>query len=343
MDKTNHVTIIAEAGVNHNGDMELAKKLIDAAADAGADYVKFQSFQADKLVNKTAEKADYQKASTDPVETQWEMLKRLELSDDDHDLLIAHCEKRGIKFLSTPFDQLSIALLRSKGIHIGKIPSGELTNKPFIALMAIAFEKIIISTGMCTLEEVMAATHVLMEAGAKKENITVLHCNTEYPTPMQDVNLRAMESLRYACKTEVGYSDHTLGIEIPIAATALGATIIEKHFTLDRTMPGPDHKASLEPAELKAMVIAIRNVELAMSGSGVKEPSPSEMKNMVIARKSIHLASDIPKGQIIERSDLVMLRPGDGISPMDVDSVVGKKTTQQLKANDKLVWEHLES
>ncbi len=343
MDNKNHVIIIAEAGVNHNGDIELAKNLIDAAADAGVDYVKFQSFKADKLVNKTAQKADYQKAAGDPIETQWEMLKRLELSEEDHDTLIAHCKKRNVAFLSTPFDQSSIALLRSKGINIGKIPSGELTNKPFVELMAIAFEKIIISTGMCTLEEVMAATHVLMEAGSQKENITVLHCNTEYPTPMADVNLRAMESLRYACKTDVGYSDHTLGIEIPIAAVALGATIIEKHFTLDRNMPGPDHKASLEPAELKAMVMAIRNVELALSGSGVKEPSPSEMKNMIIARKSIHAAKELPQGHVIVPGDLIMLRPGDGISPMDVDTVVGKKTIKDLKANDKLQWEHLES
>ncbi len=338
----NHVLIIAEAGVNHNGDMALARKLIDAAAEAGVDYVKFQTFKADNLVNKEAEKADYQKATTNKSETQWEMLKRLELSERDHDELITYCEQKGIRFLSTPFDIASIQLLKSRAINIGKIPSGELTNKPFIEAMAKAFDRLILSTGMCTIDEVVQAIAVLTAAGALLENITVLHCNTEYPTPMSDVNLRAMETLRNVCRTTVGYSDHTIGIEVPIAAVALGAQLIEKHFTLDRNLPGPDHKASLEPGELKAMVNSIRNIELAMSGNGIKEPSASEKKNMVIARKSIHIARNIPNGKIIEEEDLIMLRPGDGISPMEIDQVLGRKTKHALNANDKLQWAQLE-
>lgn len=336
------VIIIAEAGVNHNGSIEMAKSLVDVAADAGVDYVKFQTFKASKLVNEDAEKAEYQKNATDSTESQFSMLKKLELNEQDHDELIAYCGQKGIKFLSTPFDEESIDLLRSKGIKIGKIPSGELTNKPFLKKMAASFEQIILSTGMSTMDELSEAVTVLLANGSSQDRITILHCNTEYPTPMSDVNLKAMLNIEAVCKTQVGYSDHTLGIEVPVAAVALGAVLIEKHFTLDKQLPGPDHRASLEPQELKAMVKAIRNVERAISGSGIKEPSESEKKNIQIARKSIHAKSDLSQGHVIQENDLIMLRPADGISPMRIDDILGKKLNINIKANQPIKWQDLE-
>jgi N-acetylneuraminate synthase len=335
------VLIIAEAGVNHNGSISNAKKLIDVAADAGVDIVKFQSFKAENIASKKASKADYQRQTTNNSESQFEMLKKLELSEKDHDELLAHCKKKGIQFLSTPFDLESIDLLVAKGINIGKIPSGEITNLPYLQAMAKAFPQIILSTGMSDMQEIKNALNVIEEAGTQKENITILHCNTEYPTPMQDVNLKAMNYIGHELDVTVGYSDHTLGIEVPIAAVALGAIIIEKHFTLDRNMEGPDHRASLEPAELKAMVSAIRNIEKAIAGSGIKKPSTSELKNKAIARKSIHLAKELPGGHILLNTDLVMKRPGSGISPMQVASIIGRQLKTALPADHLLLSEDL--
>lgn len=330
------VLIIAEAGVNHNGSMDNARKLIDVAVEAGVDIVKFQSFKADKIASKNATKASYQQETTDKKESQLEMLKKLELSEADHDTLLNYCNEKGITFLSTPFDNESITLLHSKGITIGKIPSGEITNLPYLRQMAQTFPQIILSTGMCTMQEVRDAYHLLVNAGTSPANITILHCNTEYPTPMQDVNLTAMNAIGRDLNVPIGYSDHTLGIEIPIAAVALGATVIEKHFTLDRTMEGPDHRASLEPDELKAMVKAIRNIELAMTGSGIKEPSASEARNMSIARKSIHLKQALSSGHSLTENDLVMKRPGTGISPMHLEQIMGRKLATDLPAEHLL-------
>jgi N-acetylneuraminate synthase len=314
----------------------MAMQLIDAAAEAGVDYVKFQTFKADKLVSRDAGMADYQKTNTGTDESQYEMLRKLELSAEHHEVLIAYCKKKQVEFLSTAFDLDSIDLLVSMGITLGKVPSGEITNKPYLEKMARSFERIILSTGMCTMEEITDAIGVMEANGKRRDQITVLHCNTEYPTPMQDVNLKAMHHIASVCGTAIGYSDHTLGIEVPIAAVALGATLIEKHFTLDCTLPGPDHRASLEPAALKAMVSGIRNIELALSGDGFKKPSASEAKNMAIARKSIHLAQDCATGHVLIASDLTMMRPGDGISPMRMDDVIGKTLKQDCKANHKL-------
>lgn len=336
------VLIIAEAGVNHNGSMENAFKLIDAAVHAGVDIVKFQTFKAEKIASKTAVKAAYQQQATGNKESQFEMLKKLELSDHDHDELIKYCTEKNIQFLSTPFDEESAELLKTKGITVGKIPSGEITNLPYLQAMAKTFPVIILSTGMADMQEIREALQVLIDAGVKKENITILHCNTEYPTPMQDVNLLAMNHIARELGVSIGYSDHTLGIEVPTAAVALGATVIEKHFTLDRNMEGPDHRASLEPGELKAMVAAIRNIEKAIGGSGIKEPSPSELKNKAIARKSIHAAKDLPAGHTLAGSDLVMKRPGSGISPMHISQVVGKKLRKGLAADQLLSLEYLE-
>jgi N,N'-diacetyllegionaminate synthase len=318
------VIIIAEAGVNHNGSMENAKKLVDVAVEAGVDYVKFQTFKTEKLVSKIAQKASYQKANTDDGDSsQYAMLKRLELSESMHHEIIAYCQLKGIRFLSTPFDEDSIALIKSLGVTIGKIPSGEITNLPYLRAMAEAFPELIISTGMCSIKEVEDAVDIVCKAGAARENITVLHCNTEYPTPMKDVNLKAMVTMAVDLGLKTGYSDHTLGIEVPIAAVALGATVIEKHFTLDKSMEGPDHKASLDPSELKAMVQAIRNIELAVSGSAIKEPSPSESKNLSIARKSIVAIKAIRKGDVFSKDNIGLKRPGNGISPMRWDEIQG--------------------
>lgn len=336
--------IIAEAGVNHNGSIENAFKLIDAAVQAGVDYVKFQTFKADKLVSAKAKKADYQVENTkNDAESQLEMLQKLELSEDDHERLIQYCKEKNINFFSTAFDLTSLQYLSTIGLEMVKIPSGEITNLPYLRLAAKLFPKVILSTGMATLEDISSALNVFLEAGIAKANITILHCNTEYPTPMLDVNLKAMITIGEEFGTAIGYSDHTLGIEVPIAAVALGATMIEKHYTLDRNLPGPDHIASLEPNELKAMVSSIRNIESALVGSGIKEPSNSEIKNIAIARKSIHLSVDKAKGEKITEQDLEMLRPGDGISPMDMDAIIGRVVNQPLAAGHKLLLTDFEA
>lgn len=335
--------IIAEAGVNHNGNVTLAKKLIDAAANAGADFVKFQTFKASALVSKAAVKADYQKRNTgDKDDSQFEMLEKLELDRSVHNELFQYSKSKGIQFLSSGFDEESIDLLDQLGMKFFKIPSGEITNKPYLQHIAYKGKPVIMSTGMSNMIEIKAAMSVLTENGLNKEQITILHCNTEYPTPMEDVNLRAMLTIKNEFGVKVGYSDHTLGVEIPIAAVALGATVIEKHFTLDRNLPGPDHRASLEPEELKAMVLAIRNVELALIGSGIKEPSESEKPNIQITRKSIHSNKKINAGTVLTAEHLIMKRPGTGISPMDIDRVIGKVLVKTIEADTLLTWDHLQ-
>lgn len=341
--KNQKVTIIAEAGVNHNGDMQLAKKLIDVAADAGADFVKFQTFKADKLVSKEAKKAAYQnKNMQDEDDSQYKMLKSLELSHENHLELINHCREKNINFFSTAFDVEGIQYLNKLGIAVFKSPSGEITNYPYLRELANTGKPIILSTGMATLGEIEDAILVLEKNGCRRERITVLHCNTEYPTPMEDVNLRAMNTIGNAFGVTVGYSDHTLGIEVPVSAVALGATVIEKHFTLDRNLPGPDHKASLEPDELKAMVKAIRNTELAINGSGRKEPSNSESKNKEVARKSLHLARNIARGALLVEDALIPLRPGNGISPMEWNKVIGRRLKIDKAGFEMLNWSDLE-
>ena len=333
-----HTIIIGEAGVNHNGNYDIAKKLILAGAEAGVDYVKFQTFKANKLVTKVAEKAEYQKRNTlDQNTSQYEMLKKLEMPQKWHYDLIKYAESLGVKFLSTGFDEESINFLDSLNIDLFKIPSGEITNKPFLEHIAKKKKNIIISTGMSNLEEVRAAINVLYNNGIQKKLITILHCNTEYPTPMIDVNLKAMIALRTEFDVNIGYSDHTIGIEVPIAAVVLGANVIEKHFTLDKNMEGPDHKASLEPLELKQMVNSIRNIEKALAGTGIKEPSNSEIKNIQIARKSIHTNKELKKGHVLQKDDLIMLRPGDGISPMDIDLYLSKQIKSNLPAGHKIL------
>jgi N,N'-diacetyllegionaminate synthase len=338
----NRVLIIAEAGVNHNGDFELAKQLIAVAADSGADFVKFQTFKADKLVTKDAVKADYQFSNTKENNSQYEMLKKLEMPEQWHYDLINYANSLGIRFLSTGFDIESIDFLDKIGVPFFKIPSGEITNKPYLEHIAKKRKPIIISTGMADMDDIKAAIEVLITQNITKDMITVLHCNTEYPTPMADVNLLAMNTIKSQFDVKIGYSDHTLGIEVPIAAVALGAVVIEKHFSLDRKLPGPDHLASLVPDELKQMVIAIRNIELAISGSGKKEPSLSELKNKVIARKSIFLKRSLDAGHLISEQDLEMKRPGDGISPMYIHKVVGKKIKAPLPREHKLTLNDFE-
>lgn len=328
----NHTLIIAEAGVNHNGSIEMAKQLIDAAAVAGVDYVKFQTFKAEKLVTKEAKQAEYQQRNA-ADDSQYTMLKKLELSETQHEELIAYCKEKGVKFLSTAFDMESVEYLHSLNLGLWKIPSGEITNYPYLKKIAQYGEPVILSTGMCEMEDVQNAVDVLCKSGLMKEQITVLHCNTEYPTPMKDVNLRAMQEIKDAIDVKVGYSDHTKGIEVPIAAVAMGADVIEKHFTLDRTLPGPDHKASLEPNELKAMVDAIRNIEQAL-GDRKKHVSESERKNIAIARKSIVAARDIKQGELLTEENLCVKRPGNGISPMRWENVIGTCAKRDFKADE---------
>lgn len=305
-----HTLIIAEAGVNHNGSLELAKRLIDAAADAGVDYVKFQTFKAENLVTKSAKQAEYQKKNIgDGDDSQYQMLKNLELSLVDHEVLIGYCKQKGVRFFSTAFDLESIDYLASLNLPLWKIPSGEIINYPYLRKIARQGQTVILSTGMCDMTDIKNALDILIKFGLIKDQITILHCNTEYPTPFEDVNLRAMLTIKEAFGIKVGYSDHTRGIEVPIAAVALGAEVIEKHFTLDRNLPGPDHKASLEPDELKAMVRAIRNIEQAM-GDGEKKVTVSEGKNIAIARKSIVAAHPIKKGEILSEENLTVKRPG---------------------------------
>ena len=327
-----HVLIIAEAGVNHNGSMDLAKQLIDAAADAGVDYVKFQTFKAENLVTKDAKQAEYQQRNAQD-DSQYAMLKKLELSQEQHYELIDYCKQKGVRFLSTAFDFESVDFLHSLNLGVWKIPSGEITNDPYLKKIAQYGEPVILSTGMSTNEDIDAAIKALCDNGLMHEQITLLHCNTEYPTPMQDVNLCAMEAMREQFGVKVGYSDHTPGIEVPIAAVALGAEVIEKHFTLDKTLPGPDHKASLEPQELKAMVSAIRNIEQAL-GDGEKHVSESERKNMPIARKSIVAARDIKQGEVLTEDNLCVKRPGNGISPMRWEEVIGTCAKRGFKEDE---------
>jgi len=335
----NKVIIIAEAGVNHNGDIQVAKKLIDVAVDAGVDYVKFQTFKADSLVSKSAKKAEYQNVNiNDGDDSQYAMLKNLELSHENHLELMTYCLERKIKFFSTAFDLEGVNYLNDLGLSFFKIPSGEITNYPYLKAVALCGKPVVMSTGMCSEIEIKQALDVLVKFGLKKESISILHCNTEYPTPMKDVNLKAMLAIQKTFGVQIGYSDHTLGIEVPIAAVALGASIIEKHFTLDRTLPGPDHVASLEPSELKEMVAAIRNIELAMSGDGKKTPSESETKNIAIARKSIHINKGLSKGHTITHDDIISLRPGDGISPMEWENIIGKKLNADKNEFDKLLF-----
>ena len=330
----NKTIIIAEAGVNHNGDIETAKRLIDVAADAGVDYVKFQTFKANKIVTKHAKRADYQNNNTKDLDTQYEMLKKLELDEDSHHLLIKYCNHKGIKFLSTGFDLDSLQFLNKIGIRLAKIPSGEITNYPYLKKVAQLYSEVILSTGMSDMDDINKALAILLKFGVKKENITILHCNTEYPTPMSDVNLKAMLHIQTELNVKIGYSDHTLGIEVPIAAVSLGARVIEKHFTLDRNLPGPDHRASLEPNELKSMVNSIRNIEKALSGSGIKEPSKSELKNKQIIRKSIIALKPITKGEIFNNRNIGTKRPGTGISPMKWESVIGQASKYNFEQDE---------
>jgi len=334
---TQRVLIIAEAGVNHNGDLDMAKKLIDIAAEAGADLVKFQTFCADRLVTHAAKKADYQTRATAIDESQYDMLRRLELTSEMHQELIIHCVGWNIGFFSTGFDIESVDLLVSLGQNQFKIPSGEISNLPFLRHIGRLGKPVILSTGMATLGDIEAAIDVLEQSGTPRSNITVLHCTTEYPTPMAEVNLRAMQSIHKAFGVEVGYSDHTPGIEVAIAAVALGATVIEKHFTLDRNLPGPDHKASLEPHELKAMVTAIRNIEIAL-GDGIKRLTPSEVKNKPIARKSLVAIQVIKAGELFTELNISAKRPGTGISPMRWNEVLGKKARRDFVI-DELIEE----
>jgi len=333
MQKNKKVFIIAEAGVNHNGNLELAKEMVDVAKSAGADAVKFQTFKAENIVSKFAPKANYQKKKDDKNQCQLAMLKKLELSHNDHRELFNYCQEKKIMFLSSPFDFGSIEFLQSLGMSIFKIPSGEITNFPYLRKVGSLAKEIIISTGMAELEEINKALDVLVESGTVKEKIIVLHCNTEYPTPFEDVNLLAMLAIRDALGVKIGYSDHTLGIEVPIAAVALGAEVIEKHFTLDRAMEGPDHQASLEPEEFKAMVKSIKNIEKSL-GDGIKKVSPSELINKSVVRKSIIALRDIKKGEILSQENITAKRLGTGISPMEWGRVIGKVAKRCFKADE---------
>ena len=335
--KLKPVLIIAEAGVNHNGDLETAKKMVQIAAEAGADVVKFQTFVASKLATADAQLADYQKKNLNESapSSQSEMLKKLELSFEDHKVLIEECRKYSVKFLSTAFDFESLHFLNSLNLEMWKIPSGEVTNLPYLEIIGSFNKRIILSTGMCSLEEVDAAFNVLVRAGTAKEKITVLHCTTDYPAQLEDVNLSAMVNMGRRFGVEYGYSDHTLGIEVPIAAAALGATVIEKHFTISRAMQGPDHAASLEPKELEAMIRAVRNIEKAI-GDGIKRPTQNELKNAPIARKSIVAAVHIKKGDLFTSENLTTARPGSGISPMKWYEVIGKPAIRDYKAGEQI-------
>jgi N,N'-diacetyllegionaminate synthase len=327
--------IIAEAGVNHNGDLELAKELIDVAANAGADIVKFQTFKASRLVTSTAQKADYQIQSTSRAETQRDMLNRLELTEMMHHELIAHCKARKIDFLSTGFDIESVDLLLSLGQKCFKIPSGEITNLPYLRHIGKLGKKVFLSTGMASLGEIEYAIEILEQAGTQRSELVVLHCTTEYPASINEVNLRAMQGIGVALGVAVGYSDHTKGIEVSIAAVAMGATVVEKHFTLDRNLPGPDHQASLEPVELAAMVAAIRNIEVAQ-GDGIKRLTPSEVKNKLVVRKSLVARRPIKVGETYTTENICTKRPGTGISPIHWDEVIGKKAHRDF-AEDELI------
>jgi len=333
LNTNNKVFIIAEAGVNHNGHLELAKQLIDVAVKAGADAVKFQTFKSEKVISKFAKKAEYQMQTTDAVESQLDMVRKLELDENAHWELLEYCKKNNILFLSTPFDHGSIELLDRMGMEIFKIPSGEITNLPYLRHVGSLGKKIILSTGMSDLGEIEDALDILILAGTHKENITVLHATTEYPCPMEDVNLKSIQTIANAFAVKVGYSDHTNGIEVPIAAAAMGSSVIEKHFTLNKMMEGPDHKASLEPHELEAMVSAIRNIEKAI-GTGIKKASQSEIKNIPIARKSIVASKAIRKGELLSSENITVKRPGNGINPMLWDEFIGNTANKDYEEDE---------
>jgi N,N'-diacetyllegionaminate synthase len=331
----NKVTIIAEAGVNHNGDISIAKKLVDVAADAGADYVKFQTFKTENLVSKEAKKAAYQVENTGTHDSQFEMLKKLELSIEDHHELIEYCNLKNIKFFSTGFDIESIQFLKSLNLGLWKIPSGEITNLPYLQLIGSYNEPTILSTGMSNLDEIKAALHELKNAGLEQSKITVLHCTSDYPTMPQDVNIKAITTIKNTFDINIGYSDHTLGKNAAISSVALGSTLLEKHFTLDKNMDGPDHKASLEPNELKDYISTIREIE-TMMGNGEKKPTKREDEIKLVARKSIYIKGPKEKDSVIKKEDLVFMRPGDGISPMEMEKVIGKLLKHDIFENTKL-------
>ena len=328
-----HTIIIAEAGVNHNGNMELAKKMVESAKSFGVDYIKFQTGKPELVTSKFAVMADYQKKNIGKEESQLDMIKKIMLKAEDFSVLKKYCDTIGIKFCSTPFDLTSIDVLAPLKMDFMKIPSGEITNFPYLKKIASLKTPIIMSTGMSSLGDIEAALNVLYKEGLSTNDITLLHCNTEYPTPFVDVNLKAMLTLKQCFGTKTGYSDHTKGIEVPIAAVAMGATVIEKHFTLDRTLPGPDHIASLEPNEMKQMVKAIRNIEQAM-GNGLKQVTESERKNMAIARKSIVAATNIMKGETFTEKNLTTKRPGNGISPMRWNEIIGTTAARDFKEDE---------
>lgn len=327
--------IIAEAGVNHNGDLQIAKQLIDVAAEAGADYVKFQTFEAAKLVSTTTPLADYQRINQIEFDSQFEMLSRLELTTEMHYELVTHCLERGIGFLSTGFDTESVDFLISLGQEILKIPSGEITNLPYIRHIGRMARSVILSTGMSNMQEIEDALNTLISYGTEKEKITVLHCTSAYPAPLDEVNLLAMLAIKDHLAVNVGYSDHTLGIEVSVAAVAMGATIIEKHFTLDKNLKGPDHKASLEPHELKNLVTSIRNIDIAL-GTSIKKPSQSEVENLNVIRKSIVASTEIRKGEVFTTLNLTTKRPGIGVSPMRWDEVLGKVACRDFQTNEMI-------
>jgi len=331
MSKNNNVLIIAEAGVNHNGSIDKAIEMIDVAKAAGADVIKFQTAVPELVMTKNAVKASYQIKGTENKESQLEMVKKIHFPLEIYEKLKVTCENKNIEFMSTPFDEVSIETLNALDVKKYKIPSGEITNLPYLRKIASMRRPIILSTGMATMNEILVAHDILIESGAP--SVAILHCNTEYPTPIEDVNLNAMLAIKKKLNVEVGYSDHTLGIEVAIAAVALGASIIEKHFTLDRTLPGPDHAASLEPKELNEMIIAIRNIEKAM-GTGLKIPSPSEIKNIPIARKSIIAKSIIKKGDLFSEDNLTIKRPGTGVSPMKWDFYIGKISDKNYQIDE---------
>jgi len=332
----NKTFIIAEAGVNHNGSLVMAIQMVDAAVAAGADAVKFQTFKAEKLVAVNAPKADYQMKNTGSNESQLEMIRKLELDEAANVKLYEYCQKKDVQFLSSPFDLESIDILDRLGLKTFKIPSGEITNLPYLRKLGALKKRLILSTGMADLDEIKEALEVLTTFETPLQNITVMHCNTEYPTPFEDVNLRAMLTIRNAFPgISVGYSDHTTGIEVPIAAVAIGATVIEKHFTLDRNLPGPDHRASLEPYDLSTMITAIRNIEKAL-GTGIKKPSTSEIKNKPVVRKSIFAACSIQKGELFTEKNITVKRPGTGISPMRWDDMLGRRANQNYEKDDML-------
>ena len=334
-EKINKVIVIAEAGVNHNGDLQLAKEMVIAAKSTGADYIKFQTAVAELVISKFAQKADYQLKSTDINESQLEMCRKIHLSIADYAPLKRYCDQVGIKFLSTPFDMVSIGVLENLDMDYFKIPSGEITNLPYLRYIGRLGKPVILSTGMATLGDIEAAIEVLEQAGTARSNLTLLHCTTEYPAPMAEVNLRAMQSMQSTFGVAVGYSDHSQGIEVAVAAVALGATVIEKHFTLDRNLPGPDHKASLEPEELRNMVAAIRNIEVAL-GDGIKRLTPSEARNKPVARKSLVASKAIKAGELFSAQNVTAKRPGTGISPMCWDDIIGQAALKDYVEDDLL-------